>query len=528
MLCLMLNAELCRDVPTYCTMINKTMEDLSPLYRLDAIDWTVLILYGACLGILIVYNCVRLAECFPFWTQRHLAPKARATFREENLPFVTIQVPIFNEMYVIERLVKAIMAIDYPRDRFEIQLLDDSTDDTVEVCKAIAEYYGNKGISLCHIHRADRSGFKAGALNNGLRRAKGDFVAIFDADMVPQREFLRRLIHYFTDPIVGCVQMRSSSLNGAYNLLTRLQTIMLDSHLIVEQTTRSRSSGFFAFEPPGIWRTEAIEMSGGWQHDTLASEADLSFRAQLVGWKFIYLCDEETPGETPSEMNAFKAQQRRWTKGEMEVGIKLYPRFWLSRLPWRMKLSMYFRFTKNMMYPVLIVLAFLQFPFLLVRYIGDQSGGIIFLDLLLSFVLVTTFLFHAGAVWHRRVKRISRLLPVLGVIGLEFGLALSNARAVLEALFGVRTNFVRTPKYSVDDTVDDTSAPNWETRQYRIRRGLLPLLELSFAVYLLLAVTYAIQFQMWFGTVFPLFFCIGVGYVGLMSLLQTSHLRRFF
>jgi cellulose synthase/poly-beta-1,6-N-acetylglucosamine synthase-like glycosyltransferase len=233
-------------------------------------------------------------------------------------------------------------------------VLDDSTDETASVAEAVVAKYAAQGFDIHYIHRLDRTGFKAGALENGNKTAKGDLLAIFDADFVPKPDCLRKLVDFFTDPLVGCAQMRWSHINGSYNLLTRLQTIMLDGHFVVEQTTRNRTGGFFNFNgTAGIWRRQAIEMSGGWQHDTLTEDTDLSFRAQLMGWKFVYLLDEESPAEIPVEINAFKAQQRRWAKGVMQVGLKLYPRIWLAPLPLRVKLEMFFRLTGNISYPLM-------------------------------------------------------------------------------------------------------------------------------------------------------------------------------
>ena len=226
-----------------------------------------------------------------------------------------------------------------------------------------------KGFDITYIHRDDRTGFKAGALENGLKTAKGELVAIFDADFVPRPDCLRKLVHFFTDPLVGCAQMRWSHINGSYNLLTRLQTILLDGHFVVEQTVRNRTGGFFNFNgTAGIWRRRAIELSGGWQHDTLTEDTDLSFRAQLMGWRFVYLLDEDAPSEVPVEINAFKAQQRRWAKGVTEVALKLYPRICARDLPARVKLEMFFRLTGNISYPLMILTSLLQFPLLLVRY----------------------------------------------------------------------------------------------------------------------------------------------------------------
>jgi cellulose synthase/poly-beta-1,6-N-acetylglucosamine synthase-like glycosyltransferase len=435
-----------------------------------------------------------------------------------------VQLPLFNEMYVVERLVKAVTEIDYPREKLEIQVLDDSTDETVKLAEATVAHYAQKGFDIRYLHRADRMGFKAGALEQGLKLAKGELLAIFDADFVPRPDCLRKLVDYFTDPLVGCAQMRWSHINGGYNLLTRLQTIMLDGHFVVEQTTRNRTGGFFNFNgTAGIWRRRAIEMSGGWQHDTLTEDTDLSFRAQLMGWKFVYLLDEEAPAEIPVEINAFKAQQRRWAKGVMQVGIKLYPRIWRSRLPMRIRLEMFFRLTGNISYPLMIVASLLQFPLLLVRY-NQPFYHLMILDLpLLFFSSISVFLFYGTAVWYLDERRTPRLLHLPLVMALGIGLAFSNTRAVLEALVGVKSDFLRTPKYRVEQTNDET----WKRKKYRRKRGLLPLLELSFSIYFLLAIMYAIRMHMWGTVPFLFLFFFGFGYMGLMSILQTASGKRF-
>ena len=464
-------------------LVNKTWGNISPLYKLDTFDWLILIVYFAILGTLAVYGAYRIKQVIDFWRYKNFVPTPDAYFSEAELPTITVQLPLFNELYVVERLLKAVTAIDYAREKLEIQVLDDSTDETARVAEAVVAKYAKEGFDIHYIHRADRTGFKAGALENGNRFAKGELLAIFDADFVPKPDCLRKLVHFFTDPMVGCAQMRWSHINGDYNLLTRLQTIMLDGHFVVEQTTRNRTGGFFNFNgTAGIWRRRAIEMSGGWQHDTLTEDTDLSFRAQLMGWKFVYLLDEEAPAEIPVEINAFKAQQRRWAKGVMQVGLKLYPRIWLAPLPLRVKLEMFFRLTGNISYPLMIVASFLQFPLLLVRY-NQPFYHLMVLDLpLLFFSSISVVLFYGSAVWYLDEKRAPRLLHLPLVMGLGIGLAFSNARAVLEALLGVKSEFVRTPKYRVEDTTDAT----WKRKKYKRKRGLLPLLELSFAVYFLL------------------------------------------
>ncbi len=505
-------------------LVYKTWANISPLYQLDAFDWIILVLYFTVLGILATYGGYRIKQVIDFWRYRKLAPEPAAHYTEDNLPHITVQLPLFNEMYVVERLVKAVTQIDYPREKLEIQVLDDSTDETVKLAEATVARYASEGYDIHYVHRSDRTGFKAGALENGLKVAKGELLAIFDADFVPKSDCLRKLVDYFTDPLVGCAQMRWSHINGDYNLLTRLQTIMLDGHFVVEQTTRNRAGGFFNFNgTAGIWRRRAIEMSGGWQHDTLTEDTDLSFRAQLMGWKFVYLLDEEAPAEIPVEINAFKAQQRRWAKGVMQVGLKLYPRIWRAPLPLRVKLEMFFRLTGNISYPLMILASFLQFPLLLVRY-NQPFYHLMILDLpLLFFSSISVVLFYGTAVWYLDEKRTPRLLHLPLVMALGIGLAFSNARAVLEAVLGVKTDFVRTPKYRVEATNDET----WKRKKYKRKRGLLPLLELSFSVYFLLAIMYSARLRMWGTIPFLFLFFFGFGYMGLMSLLQTASGKRF-
>jgi cellulose synthase/poly-beta-1,6-N-acetylglucosamine synthase-like glycosyltransferase len=503
--------------------IYKTWGNISPLYSLDGFDWTILILYFSILTVLAIYGAYRMKQVIDFWRYHKIIPKPKRLWNDTELPHITVQLPLFNELYVIERLLKAVTEIDYPRERLEIQVLDDSTDETIKLASATVESYRRKGFDIHYIHRTDRTGFKAGALENGLKTAKGELIAIFDADFVPKPDCLRKLVHYFTEPLVGCAQMRWSHINGSYNLLTRLQTIMLDGHFVVEQTVRNRTGGFFNFNgTAGIWRRQAIEMSGGWQHDTLTEDTDLSFRAQLMGWKFVYLLEDDAPSEIPVEINAFKAQQRRWAKGVMQVGIKLYRRIWFAPLPLRVKLEMFFRLTGNISYPLMIVVSFLQFPLLLVRYNQGFYQLMVFDVPLLFFSTISVLLFYGTGVWYLDTRRVPRLLHLPLVMALGIGLAFSNARAVLEALIGMKSEFIRTPKYQVEQSDDET----WKRKKYKRKRGLLPLLELSFAIYFLLAMLYAVRMHMWGPLPFLFLFFFGYGYMGLMSILQTTSGQR--
>ncbi|MEK6334250.1 MAG: glycosyltransferase [Acidobacteriota bacterium] len=518
-----LTGDLCRDFPGFCDPIDKTAANISSLYQLDAFDWTILIIYFGILLVLAIYGVYRVKQVIEFWRYSKFPPRPKSLFSQEQLPHITVQLPLFNEMYVAERLVKAVTEIDYPRDRMEIQVLDDSTDETVNIARATVENYARAGFDIHYIHRDDRTGFKAGALENGMKTAKGELIAIFDADFVPKPDFLRKLVHYFTDQTVGCAQMRWAHINGSYNLLTRLQTIMLDGHFVIEQTTRNRSGNFFNFNgTAGIWRREAILLSGGWQHDTLTEDTDLSFRAQLMGWRFVYLLDEEAPAEIPVEINAFKAQQRRWAKGVLQVWFKLYRRIWYAPLPMRVKLEMFFRLTGNISYPLMIVASFMQFPLLVVRY-NQGLHQLMMLDVpLLFFSTISVVLFYGSAIWYLDKERGRRLWHLPLVMGLGIGLAFSNARAVIEALAGVKSDFVRTPKYRVEKTDDES----WKRKKYKRKHGWLPLLELGFAFYFVLAIAYAVRMHMWGPIVFLLLFLFGYGYMGMMSLLQTAGGRR--
>lgn len=515
--------DICVNFPNFCEIIDKTSGNISPLYRLDTFDYTVLIAYFSILTVLAIYGGYRVKQVIDFWRYRKLIPTPARRFSDEELPRITVQLPLFNEMYVVERLLKSVTEIDYPRDRLEFQVLDDSTDETVKIAEATVEQYRQAGFDIHYIHRTDRTGFKAGALENGLKTAKGELVAIFDADFLPKPDCLRKLVDFFSDPLVGCAQMRWSHINGDYNLLTRLQTIMLDGHFVVEQTVRNRTGGFFNFNgTAGIWRRKAIEMSGGWQHDTLTEDTDLSFRAQLMGWRFVYLLDEDAPSEIPVEINAFKAQQRRWAKGVMQVGLKLFSRIWASKLPLRVKLEMFFRLTGNISYPLMIVVSLLQFPLLLVRYNQGFYHLMVFDVPLLFFSTLSVVLFYGTGVWYLDKRRAPRLLHLPLVMGLGIGLAFSNARAVIEALVGYRTEFVRTPKYNVEAQTDET----WKQKKYKRKRGWLPLLELAFSLYFLLAILYAVQMQLWGTIPFLSLFFFGYGYMGVMSILQTGTVSR--
>ena len=496
--------------------------NLSFLYRLDVFDWLVICSYFGILILLSIYGFYRFRLVYTFLRYRHLKPTPAGRFAEHELPRVTVQLPIFNEVYVVERLLEAVTQLDYPRHLLEIQVLDDSLDETAEIAERAVQRYQAEGHHIAYIHRDNRAGFKAGALAHGLKQATGEFIAVFDADFIPRPDTLRKMIDYFTDPLVGMVQMRWSYINADYNALTRLQQIMLDAHFVIEQTARSRSGSFFNFNgTAGMWRRTAIEWSGGWQTDTLAEDTDLSYRAQLFGWKFVYLLDEDVPSELPVDINSFKVQQRRWAKGVLQVGRKLISRIFRSDLPLKVKLELFFRFTNNANAPLIIILSLLHWPVLIVRF----SQGWFHLLLLDTPVLIfattsviayyTVTIRHLYPDWKKQV----RYLPLVMAIGI--GMAISNTRAALEAFLGVRSSFARTPKFKIESRRDD-----WRGKKYRWGNDLIPLAELALAVYFVGTVYYAVDMHIWGTIPFLLLFLIGYAFTGLVSLAQGHQRAR--
>ena len=434
----------------------------------------------------------------------------------EKLPRVTMQLPIFNEVYVVERLLKSVSEIDYPLELLHIQVLDDSTDDTKSLTERCVRELQERGLTVELIHRVDRVGFKAGALETGLASARGDFVCILDADFVPPRDLLKKTIHFFTDPKVGMIQTRWGHLNRTYSLLTRVQAMFLDGHLLLEQTARSRSGRFFNFNgTAGLWRRSCIKEAGGWQHDTLTEDLDLSYRAQLAGWKFIFLPNVITPAELPVDMNGFKSQQHRWTKGSIQTCKKLLPTVWRSNLSFYLKLEATAHLTSNFAYLLLACLCVLLHP----AVGGPQTGWLrmflvdvpIFLTASLS---VAVFYICAQRELHPRtwMKEIL-LLPAMLALGV--GLSINNARAVLEALFNHKSDFARTPKYGIE-----RRRLAWRKCKYMPMKSLLPVVEMGFAVYFSYFVWFALRHEQYLSLPFLAMFQIGFLYVSLSSLCQ--------
>jgi cellulose synthase/poly-beta-1,6-N-acetylglucosamine synthase-like glycosyltransferase len=486
------------------------------LYHWNFFDACMLIPYFTVMILLSIYGIHRYTMCYHYFRYRkNYVPEPPRRFGE--LPRVTIQLPIFNEQFVIDRLIEAVCAMDYPGDKLEIQVLDDSTDETQGVASSIVERYAALGHNIVYIHRTNRHGFKAGALDAGLKVAQGEFIAIFDADFVPPQDWLMRTIHHFAEPEIGMVQTRWTHLNRNYSMLTQIEAILLDGHFVLEHGARARAGQFFNFNgTAGMWRRQAIYDGGGWQHDTLTEDTDLSYRSQLTGWKFKYLPDIECPSELPIEMTAFKTQQARWAKGLIQTSKKILPKVWRSKAPMKVKIEAVYHLTANVSYPLMVIMSALLIPAMICRF---YQGW--FQMLLIDFPLFTASSFSIAVfyvmsqreIYPKSWTRTFYYLPFLMAVGI--GLTVTNTKAVMEALFGIKSAFVRTPKYRVAKKGEKAHAA-----KYRKRLKLIPWIELLLGTYFLAAIIYTFTNHNFFTAPFLILFVFGYWYTGLMSLLQ--------
>jgi cellulose synthase/poly-beta-1,6-N-acetylglucosamine synthase-like glycosyltransferase len=499
---------------------------------MEALRGPAITLYLVILLALAVYGFHRSHLVFLFYKHRARRPRATGTFAD--LPAVTVQLPLYNEMYVVERLLDAVAAVRYPRDRFQIQVLDDSTDETQDICRRKIEELAAHlpELDIEYIHRTDRTGFKAGALDNGLGSAKGELILIFDADFLPPADILERTVDHFVDPQVAVVQCRWEHINRDFSALTEVQALMLDGHFIMEHAGRNRAGLFFNFNgTAGMWRRAAIVDAGGWQHDTLTEDMDLSYRAQLRGWKFIYLPEIEAPAELPVEMSAFKAQQFRWAKGSIQVAKKLLPRILRSDATLAQKVEAFFHLTNNFAYPLLLLLSLVLLPNLALRT-SHGIRDVLLIDLPLFFgttlSIASFYILSQREIAVLRAARLGggarpelaratlaalRRLPL--VLSLGIGLCVNQTRAVLEALLGRETEFVRTPKHGIRGKLE-----SWSSKKYRAARSLTPLIEVALAAYFLEAMVIAFRHGHYLSTPFLALFLCGFGYVGVLSVWQ--------
>jgi cellulose synthase/poly-beta-1,6-N-acetylglucosamine synthase-like glycosyltransferase len=499
----------------------------------EFVRYFVLALYIATLAGVSFYGMHRWI--LVYWYRKYANVRHTTDQKFAELPYVTIQLPMFNEQAVAARIIDATCAIEYPREKLEIQVLDDSTDESADIARETVQRWQAKGFPIVYIHRTNRSGYKAGALEEGLKTAKGEFVAIFDADFVPPKDVLHNVVHHFADPKIGMVQVRWDHLNRDASLLTKAQAMFLDGHFVIEHTARNRAGRFMHFNgTAGIWRRSTIAEAGGWQHDTLTEDLDLSYRAQMKGWQFVYLPQFAAPAELPPEMVSFKQQAHRWTKGSMQTCLKLLPSILKSKvLPFKVKEEAFFHLTNTIVYPLVVLLTILMYPAFIVAGAPFKEhplaswlfAGTIFVIATCSagtfFVYAQTILFGARKGWKSILY-----MPYLMALGV--GLSISNTKAVFEA-FASRNNkkhnneFVRTPKYGVVKKEVALNRAPQQARQlakkFPISKALLALLEISFGIYMTVFIYIAIAYSYVLTAVpFLMIFAGGYFYVGFNTL----------
>lgn len=448
--------------------------------------------------------------------------EAEVIYDNSFTPHVTVQLPVFNEKYVVERLLDAVSKFDYPKDKLEIQVLDDSTDETTDIILKKIESLRPLGLDIKLIHREDRKGFKAGALDEGHKLAKGEFIAIFDADFLPHPDFIKKTIPYFKEKHIGVVQTRWGHINKNYSLLTQLQAFGLDAHFSIEQSARSASNSFINFNGTcGMWRKECVEDAGGWNFDTLTEDLDLSYRAQLKGWKFKYLEEVETPGELPVLMNAIKSQQYRWNKGGAETARKNFKQVLFSKLSFLNKTHAFFHLFNSSVFVCLLIAAILSVPML---YIKSQHPhlewifdlGIVFI---MGFLSITLFYWVAAKRFHEPKPSKSFISLYPRFLMVSMGLSLHNGIAVLEGLFGHKTPFIRTPKFNVTLKGD-----SWKGNDYvKIKLNAVTIMEGVLCLYFVFGIATGVYLKDMGLMFFHIMLMLGFGGVFYYSVKPTIH-----
>ncbi|MEX2399884.1 MAG: glycosyltransferase [Rhodothermales bacterium] len=499
------------------------------------------ILYAISIGVLTAYgvNLLWLSYRFARTDMLKAGPVPEPGALPSPLPEwprVTVQLPFYNEPLVAERLIDACARLDYPAEKLEIQVLDDSVDATPDIVASRVAFWQRRGIDMTHVRRFRRDGFKAGALANGLQLARGRLIAIFDADFVPQPDFLKRLLPVFADDRLGVVQARWGHLNADASLLTRLQSVGLDTHFAVEQRTRNRSDCFMNFNgTAGIWRRACIDDAGGWQGDTIAEDLDLSYRAQLAGWQFRFLDDVAVPAELPSTMSGLRTQQSRWAKGSIETARKLLGPLWASDMSSRRKIQGSVHLTAHAVFPFVLLAALLHAPLLASEHAGSGPGEMYFGWMALGLLGFAGFALaqvlaqrHLYVEWPRRL----RFLPAF--MAGTIGMCISNTRAVIEALIGRRSAFVRTPKFGDVGPEDDgrEAPPQRDAESEPLaepvrspRWTLVALLEMAMLAYTVGGVVYLGVIGEWAALPFQILFAAGFGLV-VLATFRTNDVRR--
>ncbi len=429
-------------------------------------------------------------------------------------PLVTVQLPVYNEQYVVERLIKKVADLDYPREKLEIQVLDDSTDETTGIIEKCVVELRKSGVNICHIHRAEREGYKAGALREGMKCTRGELIAVFDADFLPDVDFIRKSIPYFQNTEVGMVQTRWGHINENYSLLTKAIAIGIDGHFQIEQNSRYSSGLFLKFNgTAGVWQRKCIEDAGGWQDDTLTEDLDLSYRAQLLGWKLVFISDVVSPAEVPVQINAFKRQQFRWAKGSIQCAKKLLPEVLSSDISVFKKFQAFLHLTYYAVHPLMVMLLLLILP--LIFLASQRLSTLYYFNILAigTFGPLTMYALSQRELykgWKSRLK----YLPVLTFLGT--GISINNTKAVIEGLFNRKGTFQRTPKFGIERETDD-----WEGKKYRLRFPAITIIEAGLGIYALVALYYSFMAKSYFLMPFLALYVIGYFYVSGLTIMHS-------
>lgn len=482
--------------------------------------YLVALIYGCSLLYIFLFSMAQLHLTWLYINKRR-STKPSTQPSALTHPVVTIQLPIFNERYVVERLLESIIRLKYPKDKLEIQILDDSTDDTTGIILKKIEALRSTGLDLKLIHREQRHGFKAGALEDGLKLAKGEFIAIFDADFIPEEDFLSKTLPYFSDQKIGAVQTRWGHINKDYSLLTQLQAFALDAHFSVEQTARNSVGSFINFNGTcGIWRKSCIVDAGGWSSDTLTEDLDLSYRAQLKGWHFQYLEEISTPGELPVIMPAIKAQQYRWNKGGAETARKIFGKVMGAKLPFTQKFHAFFHLFNSTVFLCVLLAAISSVPLMILNYRYQEiqwmftTGNILFL----GFLSIAIFYYVATKQFNEHpLQEFVKLFPPFLVISM--GLSLHNGLAVVEGLVGIKTPFNRTPKFNII-----SKGESWKNNVY-IQSSLswMTILEGLLFLYFITAIIVGFSRGIHLMMVFHIMLAMGFGSVFFYSIKALKH-----
>ncbi len=482
----------------------------------------VVLAYFISLSLLFMFGSSGFVMIYQYF--KHKDKKDEKLPELKEFPVVTIQLPLYNERYVAERVIEATCNIAYIPENLEIQVLDDSTDDTMEVVAELVKKYRAKGFDIKHIHRTNRAGYKAGALKEGLAVARGEFIAIFDADFIPKPDFLLKTLPYFmADPKIGMVQTRWEHLNSDYSMLTRVQAMALDGHFVIEQNVRNKAGFFINFNGTGgIWRKECILDAGNWEADTLTEDLDLSYRAQLKGWKFKFLNNVTSPAELPSEINALKSQQFRWTKGAIETARKILPKVWKSNLPLGKKIHSTFHLTSNIVFPFILLAGILNVPLIFIKHQGGYENYFAVMAVFV-FAFLGSFLFYLYSQkdiypdWHKRIF----LFPLF--MAGSMGFAVNNTRAVIEGLLKKKSEFVRTPKYRIMSKKE-----SWAGKKYTPSKiHYTVFIEALLAIYCFSGVMISFYYLEIAAVPFQLLFTMGYGLVSYLSLKHAYMARKY-